>query len=59
MTDDAKRNTEDADKLLALAMELRAEIAKSSTQVVSVKASKGAGGSGRTPALPYPPSRPA
>jgi len=42
ITDDAKRNTEDADKLLALAMELRAEIAKSSTQVVSVKASKDA-----------------
>ena len=40
--DDAKRNTEDADKLLAIAMELRAEVAKSSTQVVSVKASKDA-----------------
>jgi hypothetical protein len=40
--DDAKRNTEDADRLLAMAMELRAEVAKSSTQVVSVKASKDA-----------------
>ena len=40
--DDAKRNTEDADKLLAMALELRAEVAKSSTQVVSVKASKDA-----------------
>jgi hypothetical protein len=40
--DDAKRNTEDADKLLAMAVELRAEVAKSNTRVVSVKASKDA-----------------
>jgi len=40
--DDTKKNTVDADNLLSMALELKAEVAKSSTQSVSVKAFKDA-----------------
>jgi hypothetical protein len=40
--DDARKNTEDTEKLFAMAVELKAEVAKSNTQVVSVKATKDA-----------------